>query len=411
MMIKKLVFLVLFLFCCCAQALTFQVIALSDDIDNNPGDGVCEIPIGFGFCSLRAAIIEANALGGSHTIELSAGTHELTILGEEFASFAGDLNVNSADITIVGQGIDVTIIDGNQNNRIFNVANLGTFNISNLTLTGGRAGTATENAGGAMIISGLTTQANINQVKVVNNSANIGGGMFLSQANVNIDNSLFVDNFTENLGFTNIFGPAFYCSDCNVTVNSSTFLRNDMGAKAIQLDGGLLRMTNSTMTDNEGGGIRTTNADAIIRFSTFVSDSGQNISHFSFDDSQVVDIANSILYTPPGAFVDNCQSGDKPISSGYNIISDSSCEFSETGDNEDTDALLAGLSNNGGTTPSFLPISGSPAINHVPNTNCLGADGMALMVDQRLTDRPNGSACDAGSIEVNLDVIFRSGFD
>lgn len=393
------------------QALTFQVIALSDDIDNNPGDGVCEIPIGFGFCSLRAAIIESNALGGSHTIELSAGVHQLTILGEEFSGFAGDLNVNSADITVVGQGVDVTFIDANQNNRIFNVANSGAFNISNLTLTGGRAGTASENAGGAMIISGSMTQANLNMVKIINNSANIGGGLFISLAQTHISNSQFVDNFTENLGFTNIFGPAIYCSSCELAIESTSILRNNMGGKAIELSGGSLLMTNSTLTENSGGGLRTNNADALIRFSTFVSDTAQNVSHFSFDDSHIMNIGNSVLYTDPAAFIDNCQSGDKPTSAGYNIISDASCEFSALGDAENSDAMLSSLSNHGGPTATFMPLSGSPAIDLVPIAACSGADGNPLSVDQRGEARANGIACDAGSVEVNLDVIFSNGFD
>ncbi|TDR20717.1 choice-of-anchor Q domain-containing protein [Marinicella litoralis] len=411
MNIKKLLMIALIFFFGQAHALTFQVIALGDDIDNNPGDGVCEIPIGFGFCSLRAAIIEANALGGSHTIELAAGVHELTIMGEENDAFAGDLNVNNADITVIGQGVDATVIDGNQNFRIFNVANNGMFNILNLTLTAGRAGTVSANVGGAMLISGNMTQVNIDNVKVVSNSANIGGGLFISLAEVFITNAQFVDNFTENLGFTNIFGPAIYCSSCDLGIDSSTFQRNNLGGKAIELDGGSLFMTNSTMTDNSGGGIRTTNSDAVIRFSTFVSDTAQNLSHFSFDDSQFMNIGHSILYTDPAAFIDNCQSGDKPTSAGYNIVNDVSCEFSAVGDAENTDAMLSGLSNHGGPTDTFLPLTGSPAIDLVPNAACLNAYGNLLLIDQRGDSRPNGISCDAGSVEVNQDVIFGSGFD
>ncbi len=42
----------------------FQVNLTSVDlVDIDPGDGVCEIALG-GFCTLRAAIMEANALPG-----------------------------------------------------------------------------------------------------------------------------------------------------------------------------------------------------------------------------------------------------------------------------------------------------------------------------------------------------------
>ena len=281
----------------CANALTFQVIVLSDEIDNNPGDGVCEIPFGMGFCSLRAAIMEANALGGSHVIELTAGTFELTILGEEVDGLAGDLNVNNADISIIGQGAGVSIIDGNGNNRIFQVTNNGQFSLTNLSLTGGRASTAANFAGGAISVGGMDAVVNINQVHFTTNSANTGGGIFATTGvDLVISEALFSDNVTEDLGFTTLFGPAIYCKNCQLTIDSSTFIHNDLGAKAIEVEGGHLLMTNSTLTDNEGGGIRTTNSNAVIMFSTFVSTGAQNLSHYSFDDSHVVGVGASVFF-------------------------------------------------------------------------------------------------------------------
>jgi len=62
-------------------ALTFDVDTQFDGADANPGDGICETLVGA--CTLRAAIEEANALGGPHTINLpqgyyNAGDHEVT---------------------------------------------------------------------------------------------------------------------------------------------------------------------------------------------------------------------------------------------------------------------------------------------------------------------------------------------
>ena len=284
---NKFVFLlVLILMTLQVQALTFQAIVLSDVIDNNPGDGNCEIPFGMNFCSLRAAIMEANALGGSHTIILSGSKaiYELSILGEESDGVAGDLNVNTADITIIGAGPGETIINGNSNNRIFRISNDGQLNLSNLTLTGGRAATATNFSGGAISVDTAEAEVYIENVVFENNSANAGGAIHATFGDVHITNSLFVDNETEDLGFTNLDGPAIFCNFCDLIIDGSTFMRNDMGGKAIEIhSGALLIMTNSTMTDNEGGGIRSQNGNAVIRFSTFVSDSAQNLSHFSFD--------------------------------------------------------------------------------------------------------------------------------
>ena len=393
-----------------APALTFQVIALNDDVDNNPGDGVCEIPIGFGFCSLRAAIMEANALGGSHTIELGPNVHELTLLGDDDTAAAGDLDVTTGYITIIGTGPE-TVINANGNNRIFEVFNGRSLSLSHLTLTGGRAATADNNAGGAIKVNGVGTQLFTDQVTITNNSANTGGGLFATLgADINIHNTVFVDNFVEDLGFTNIWGPAIFCSGCEMFITSSLFTGNDNGGKAIQIEQGYMSMTNSTVTNNEGGGIRTTNGGAKIRFSTLVSESGQNLSHFSFDDSDVVDIQSSILWTPAGGFIDNCQAGDKPTSTGYNIVSDASCEFSAVGDLEMTDAQLASLTNNGGFTDTFLPDVTSAAIDLVPIGACLSATNDVLEFDQRGAFRPDGGFCDAGAVELNLDIIFREGF-
>jgi len=393
-----------------APALTFQVIVLSDEIDNNPGDGVCEIPVGFGFCSLRAAIMEANALGGSHTIELGTNVHELTRLGVDDTASAGDLDITASHITIIGSGPE-TVINANGNNRIFEVFNGRTLTLKNMTLTGGRAAIEGNSSGGAIQVNNVGTQLFTDQVVITNNSANIGGGLYASfGGDINIHDTVFIDNFVEDLGFTSTLGPAIYCSICEIIITSSLFTGNDNGSKAIEIEKGYMSMINSTVTNNEGGGIRTANSGATIRFSTLVSESGQNLSHFSFDDSHVVDIHSSILWTPDGGFIDNCQLGDKPTSSGYNIVSDTSCEFSAVGDMEMTDAQLASLANNGGFTDTFLPEVTSPAIDLVPISNCFSIHGDVIEFDQRGAFRPDGAFCDAGAVELNLDIIFRDNF-
>jgi hypothetical protein len=410
---KSLILLLFTLLSSAASALTFNVTVLTDGVDSNPGDGICEVSVGSGQCSLRAAVMEANALGGGiHTIELGASIYELTLLGEDDSALAGDIDILSADITINGSGLD-TVINGNSNNRLFDVFNGRTFTLNNLTITGGRAATALQNGGGAIQVSHPGTQLFTNHVVITNNSANVGGALSASfGTDINLFNTTFIDNFTEDLGFTNIFGPAIYCSGCEMVITGSTLTGNDMGGKAIQITGdGYLAMTNSTMTDNEGGAIRTENGNAKIRFSTFVSGTGQNFSHFSFDDTHVVDIGSSILKTLDGSFLDNCQAGDKPISSGYNIVSDSSCEFSAVGDSEMTDALLADITDNGGPTETFLPAINSPAIDLVPINLCFSSGNDPLEFDQRGKFRPDGNFCDSGAVELNLDVIFRDDFD
>jgi hypothetical protein len=71
-----------------------------DGPDLDPGDGVCEVTLGVGDCSLRAAIDEGNALGAAD-IALPAGSHPVPF----GASITGSLS-----ITEVGTG--TATIDG-----------------------------------------------------------------------------------------------------------------------------------------------------------------------------------------------------------------------------------------------------------------------------------------------------------
>jgi len=68
-----------------------------------------------GQCSLREAIIEANAAPGADTITLPAGTYTLTIAGRnENAAATGDLDITNP-VTIVGAGSGTTIIQAGTN--------------------------------------------------------------------------------------------------------------------------------------------------------------------------------------------------------------------------------------------------------------------------------------------------------
>ena len=61
-------------------------------------------------------------------------------------------------------------------------------------------------------------------------------------------------------------------------------------------------------------------------------------------------------------------------------------------------ALLGALAANGGLTQTMLPGAGSPAINAIPIGTATLCDG-TFKSDQRGVSRPQGSACDIGSVE------------
>src|SRR5688572_16425055 len=91
-------------------AATFHVDSVDDAVDLAPGDGLC-MAVGR-ICTLRAAVLEANALAGIDTIILPAGRYELRFPGvNEERAFKGDLDILD-DVIIHGAGEDSTIISG-----------------------------------------------------------------------------------------------------------------------------------------------------------------------------------------------------------------------------------------------------------------------------------------------------------
>ena len=90
----------------------------------------------------------------------------------------------------------------------------------------------------------------------------------------------------------------------------------------------------------------------------------------------------------------NC-TGSTPMnpSIGFNIEDQDTCDFIEPSDLINTDPMLAFLASNGGNGLSHMPNPGSPAIDSGDPDRCIAED-------QRSVSRPQGAACDRGSIEV-----------
>src|SRR5262249_26153072 len=91
-----------------AAAATFMVTKTADT-----NDGVCNAD-----CSLREAVVAANAAAGADMITFAASLNgspiQLTIPGDDNLSMVGDLDINT-DITIIGNGEANTIIQGSNN--------------------------------------------------------------------------------------------------------------------------------------------------------------------------------------------------------------------------------------------------------------------------------------------------------
>jgi len=240
---------------------TFTVNTTADTVDAHPGDGICADSQGN--CSLRAAVMEANATLGNDTIMVPAGTFTLTIPNNfQYNATGGHLDVDDG-LTIVGAGQGSTIIQAgttaaNGIDKVFSIAaplangSLGpsfATSISNLTIQfglntdtndpfgGAFDWDAGANGNGSISITSCTIQSN--SAASSQSSLDDGGGMFFSNeagntGTVAISNSIVQGNSAQDAGGGLFVGTAVPLTLSNVQVLSNKAL----GAGA-QQGGGL----------------------------------------------------------------------------------------------------------------------------------------------------------------------------
>ena len=133
---------------------------------------------GNGNTSLRAAVMEANALIGDDTINLPAGTYTRTMAGfNEGHAGTGDLDIRST-ISIVGNGAGSTIIDANGMDRVFHVFSNGDLTLQGVTALGGDASeNSLANRAGGGIWNDDGTLTLIQSTVTNNTTPSIGGGI------------------------------------------------------------------------------------------------------------------------------------------------------------------------------------------------------------------------------------------
>ena len=93
-------------------------------------------------------------------------------------------------------------------------------------------------------------------------------------------------------------------------------------------------------------------------------------------------------------------------SNGYNLSSDATCKFTNTGDLNNTDPMLGLLQYNGGPTQTNALLSGSPAVDAGNPNGCTDGLGHLLKTDQRGKPRPDAEdtgGCDMGAYERQSD--------
>ena len=414
------------------QAATLTVTKTADTADGN-----CDAD-----CSLREAILAANASPGADTIHLPNGTYTLSIVGgDEDASATGDLDITD-DLTIIGVSAANTIIDGAEIDRVFEVDPVGAgvvVDISHVTVKNGSAPdnydfVIVRTSGGGIHNRGILT---LTEVIISGNKAiyfGYGGGLH----NVGTANLVAV-RVSGNMGYRgggigNL--GTLTVVDCVISDNTAS---GGIGGGGGLRNGGTAEIRNTTLSGNEvvgynGGGIE--NTSILNVFNSTVSGNkarvhGGGIANFNLAWLANVTIADNIAtagqgggvytsvetvfentllsYNTASGIKNNChlQQGSGHFTDyGYNLEDSNTCGFASTGDVIDTDPLLGTLKDNGGPTPTHALLPGSPAIDGGNPEGCSDMEpGTYLGTDQRGFLRPiDGNrdsipVCDIGAYE------------
>jgi hypothetical protein len=300
-----------------------------------------------------------------------------TGLGGTLTLATGELAINK-NLTITGPGAKVLAINGNHVSRVFNLSS-GTLNLSELTLSNGVSASPSYQGGNVLISAAAVL--NLRNCRVTRGqSAQEGGG---------------IDNF----GGLSLSGCTL---DNNFCTNSSGGGLNSQGS---------LTMTNSTLAFNGGGygGGVFNFGTAAVRNCTIAFNHGGGAAGGLFADG-TVSVWSSIIASntsPIGPDVNNAVS-----SGGYNLIgsTNNSTGFGLAGSHDQVGSsasplnpLLGPLQDNGGSTPTMAPLSGSPAIDK--------GNSFGTTTDQRGRPRPydfaavanasGGDGSDVGGLELS----------
>jgi len=198
---------------------------------DDTADGICDSD-----CSLREAIIAANASAGHSTINVPAGKYEITRGSGDDSGLMGDFDITT-EVTIVGAGADQTFIDGNHLDTVINVIHGGDATLQDLTVQNGDGGAQVATSTGGIAAAGALT---LDSVHVINNKGGSNAGGVTGQSTMNISNSLIDGNSSdEDVGGID--------AEAGVQITNTTISNNQGGSLAFS--GGAYLLGSSTLTN------------------------------------------------------------------------------------------------------------------------------------------------------------------
>jgi predicted outer membrane repeat protein len=362
-----------------------------------------------------ATIGRAISLAASgDTIQIAAATYQenlsipfnLTLNGAKAATTIVD-GTNNLNVFTVGTGISVTLSKLTIKRGVGYTGGGGVDNSGTLTVSNSNFYLNTALSGGAILNTGTAT---ISKTSFVGNSPYFSGrsascGAIDNRSAMTITTSTFDTNYANN----NFTSGGAICNGGTLTITDSTLSNNSSQGNNAGYGGaifnyaGTLTVTNSTFSGNaattSGGAISSQGGTVQISNSTIGNNPENNGGGGALSNAgSSVLIQNSIVANSANG--GNC--AGTITSDGYNLSSDSTCNFSSTGDLNNKNPKLGLLHKNGGPTETLALQKGSPALDAGNPAGCRDFSGNLLKTDQRGLPRPGGgetTGCDMGAYE------------
>jgi predicted outer membrane repeat protein len=322
--------------------------------------------------------------GGGISAETTSVILERTEVADNVAGSGGAVVSDGGGIYIA-EPVDDGIADGRD--MIFNTSTISGNQAS------GRGGGAYLQLDGRMESADLTFDGNT--------AGGVGGGLDLSTTDAGIDVIRFTGNSATRGGglFADNFGAGGELRLSQALFSGNTATEHGGGVSADDLE--LLQLTNSTITGNtapEGGG---------LSIGIDPMDDGETVElrYTTVADNTAPVGANVVAYEgglrTEAAVIVNGLGGPScsfspgnldPV--GYSFVDEAACAGAPTDVVSTDDPQLGPLADNGGPTQTRLPAATSPLGGLVPAASC------TVTTDQRGIARPQGAACEPGSVEI-----------
>ena len=326
-----------------------------------------------------------------HAISLASSGDSIMVAA---AVYKENLSI-SISLTVIGSGASTTIIDGGGVNRVIGISNV-TVTLSGLTIRNGAANFGSGSSGGGIYNAGnlfifaSTISGNVASALCYFSPCTSGGGGIYNSGKLTISMSTIAANTAEAGTPSCLHVPCLSTAHGGGIFNSGTMILSNSTIAANTAR----HIANGFAFQNVGGIANIGNA--MISSSTI---SGNNPNGIANNQGFSVTLQNSIVSSNSPW---NCWGSALMTSNGYNLSSDGTCNFTNSGDRNNTDPMLGPLQNNGGPTQTQALLSGGPAIDAGNPSGCTDGQGHLLTTDQRgmpRPDREDSRGCDMGAYE------------